>query len=90
MPWDKNYLQRSVVCQIRTVLKFMYFIFVEIDLKKASKIFAQHFSCGSSVTGDDEVVVQGDVTDDIFDLIQKHWPEVGYCSFNNGTLCVGL
>ena len=50
---------------------------IEIDLKKASKTFAQHFSCGSSVTGDDEVVVQGDVTDDIFDLIQKHWPEVG-------------
>ena len=49
---------------------------IEIDLKKASKTFAQHFSCGSSVTGDDEVVVQGDVTDDIFDLIQKHWPEV--------------
>lgn len=49
---------------------------IEIDLKKASKIFAQHFSCGSSVTGDDEVVVQGDVTDDIFDLIQKHWSEV--------------
>ena len=52
-------------------------LFLEIDLKKASKVFAQHFSCGSSVTGDDEVVVQGDVTDDIFDLIQKHWPEVG-------------
>ena len=55
----------------------MFYCSLEIDLKKASKVFAQHFSCGSSVTGDDEVVVQGDVTDDIFDLLQKHWPEVG-------------
>ena len=47
-------------------------------LKKASKIFAQHFSCGLSVTGDDKAVVQGDVTDDIFDLhlIQKHWRDI--------------
>ena len=60
----------------------MYSI-VEIDLKKASKVFAQHFSCGSSVTGDDEVVVQGDVTDNIFNLIQKHWPDVsGYCNIH--------
>ena len=48
----------------------------DIDLKKASKSFAQHFSCGSSVTGDDEIVIQGDVTDDIIDFIQEKWPEV--------------
>ena len=60
---------------------------LEIGLKKASKIFAQHFSCGSSVTGDDEVVVQGDVTDDIFDLIQKHWPDV---SSTYVKLCVAI
>ncbi|EDV29852.1 uncharacterized protein TRIADDRAFT_52695 [Trichoplax adhaerens] len=48
----------------------------EIDLKKASKYFAQKFSCGSSVTGDDEIVVQGDVTDNIIDIIQKKWPEI--------------
>ena len=69
-------LLKSVVCSY----KIYALVSVEIDLKKASKIFAQHFSCGSSVTGEDEVVVQGDVTDDIFDLIQKHWPEVAYCS----------
>lgn len=49
----------------------------DIDLKKASKSFAQHFSCGSSVTGEDEIVIQGDVTDDIIDFIQEKWPEVG-------------
>ncbi|XP_064392443.1 density-regulated protein homolog [Halichondria panicea] len=47
-----------------------------IDLKKASKSFAQHFSCGSSVTGDDEIVIQGDVSDDVIDFIQGKWPEV--------------
>lgn len=47
----------------------------DIDLKKASKSFAQHYSCGSSVTGDDEVVVQGDVYDDIVDFVQDKWPQ---------------
>ena len=51
-------------------------MYVDIDLKKASKSFAQHFSCGSSVTGEDEIVIQGDVTDDVIDFIQEKWPEV--------------
>jgi len=51
----------------------------DIDIKKASKCFAQHFSCGSSVTGEDEVVVQGDVYDDIIDLIQEKWPQARFC-----------
>ena len=33
-----------------------------VDLKKASKTFAQHFY-GSSVTGEDEIAVQVDVCD---------------------------
>lgn len=48
----------------------------DIDLKRASKTFAQHFSCGSSVTGDDEVVIQGDVGTDVLDFIQERWSEV--------------
>jgi density-regulated protein DRP1 len=48
-----------------------------IDLKKASKTFAQRFSCGSSVTGEDEVVVQGEVADDMIEYIQQVWPEIG-------------
>ena len=51
-------------------------MYIDVDLKKASKSFAQHFSCGSSVTGDDEIVIQGDVTDDVIDFIQEKWPEV--------------
>ena len=47
-----------------------------IDLQKASKVFAQHFSCGSSVTGPDEIVIQGDVCYDLMDFIQQKWPEV--------------
>jgi len=48
----------------------------EIDLKAASKLFAQKFACGSSVTGGDEIVIQGDVKDDLIDLIPEKWPNV--------------
>lgn len=57
-----------------------FFSSTGIDLKKASKVFAQHYSCGSSVTGDDEIVIQGDVSYDIVDFIQQKWPEVRDCS----------
>lgn len=49
---------------------------LDIDLRKASKLFAQHFSCGSSVTGEDEVVIQGDVWEDVLEFIPEKWPEV--------------
>ena len=29
------------------------------------------------VTGDDEIIIQGDVKDDVIDFIQEKWPEVG-------------
>lgn len=48
----------------------------EIDLKEAQRFFAQKFSCGASVTGEDEIIIQGDFTDDIIDVIQEKWPEV--------------
>lgn len=47
-----------------------------IDLKVASKLFGQKFACGASITGDDEIVIQGDFKDDLFDLIPEKWPEV--------------
>lgn len=50
----------------------------DIDLKKAAKIFAQKYSCGSSVTGPDEIVIQGDVVDDLLEFIPEKWPEVQY------------
>lgn len=48
----------------------------EIDLKVAAKFFGTKFACGSSVTGDDEIVIQGDVKDDLFDIIPEKWPEI--------------
>lgn len=47
-------------------------------------MFAQHFSCGSSVTGDDEIVIQGDVCSDVIDFIQQKWPEVQVHSMAHG------
>ncbi|OQR78703.1 density-regulated protein-like [Tropilaelaps mercedesae] len=48
----------------------------DIDLKEASKLFGHKFACGSSVTGEDEIVIQGDVKDDLYDLILEKWPEI--------------
>lgn len=46
----------------------------DVDLKKAAKFFANKFACGSSVTknpqGLDEIVVQGDVSGDIVEMIE--------------------
>ncbi|KAH7731747.1 Density-regulated protein [Aphelenchoides avenae] len=47
-----------------------------IDLKVASKFFASRFACGSSVTGTDEIVIQGDVKDELFDIIPEKWKQV--------------
>lgn len=49
-----------------------------IDLKKAAKQFASKFATGSSVSknalGADEIVIQGDVSDEVFEMIEE---EVG-------------
>jgi density-regulated protein DRP1 len=46
----------------------------DIDLKKAAKQFAQKFATGASVTknaqGLDEIVVQGDVSDEVLEMIE--------------------
>ncbi|VFV23685.1 density-regulated protein [Lynx pardinus] len=31
---------------------------------------------GNDMTGEDEIIIQGDFTDDIIDVIQEKWPEV--------------
>ncbi|KZT70253.1 density-regulated protein DRP1 [Daedalea quercina L-15889] len=47
----------------------------DVDLKKAAKFFAQKFATGASVTknplGNDEIVVQGDVSGDIVEMIEQ-------------------
>ncbi|KAI9297028.1 density-regulated protein DRP1 [Neoconidiobolus thromboides FSU 785] len=51
-----------------------------VELKKAAKLFANKFACGSSVTktatGQEEIVVQGDVSEELLELITKTWPEI--------------
>ncbi|TKA82772.1 Translation machinery-associated protein 22 [Friedmanniomyces simplex] len=52
-----------------------------LDLKKIAKEFGKKFATGSSVTKNaggtgDEITVQGDVSDDIFDWLQEHHAEV--------------
>ncbi|KAF8560550.1 hypothetical protein P879_09452 [Paragonimus westermani] len=48
-----------------------------VDLKAASKVFGQKFATGSSVTGNgDEIVIQGDVKDEIIDILTEKWPEI--------------
>jgi density-regulated protein len=56
--------------------KSNFFRFLDIDLKLAAKFFGSKFACGSSVTGDDELVIQGDVKDELFDVIPEKWPEI--------------
>lgn len=62
----------------RVLTKSFSFVFItiDIDLKVAAKFFGTKFACGSSVTGDDEIVIQGDVKDELFDIIPEKWPEI--------------
>lgn len=49
----------------------------DIDPKKAAKVFSNKFACGTSVdTNIDEIVIQGDVGDDLLDFIPEKWPEI--------------
>lgn len=34
------------------------------------------FEMSQSVTGPDEIVIQGDVKDDLFDVISEKWPDI--------------
>ena len=54
------------------------FCLTDIDLKDASKFFSNKFSCGSSIQGEDEIVIQGDVKDDLWDIIPEKWKMVRY------------
>ncbi|KAF2481753.1 translation initiation factor SUI1 [Neohortaea acidophila] len=51
-----------------------------LDLKKIAKEFGKKFATGSSVTktpsGGEEITVQGDVSDDIFDWLGEHHEEI--------------
>ena len=51
-----------------------------LDIKKVAKDFGKKFATGSSVTkvpgGGDEITVQGDLSDDIFDYIVDNYKDV--------------
>ncbi|KXT18999.1 hypothetical protein AC579_8779 [Pseudocercospora musae] len=50
-----------------------------LDLKKTAKEFGKKFATGSSVTktaaGGEEITVQGDVSDDVFDWLVEHYED---------------
>ncbi|KAH8310529.1 hypothetical protein KR044_001811, partial [Drosophila immigrans] len=48
----------------------------KIDLRAAAKFFGNRFACGSSVTADNTIVIQGDVRDELFKVIPDKWEEV--------------
>ncbi|XP_060561646.1 density-regulated protein homolog isoform X2 [Ruditapes philippinarum] len=48
----------------------------DIDLKEASKYFANKFACGSNIQAEDEIVIQGDVKDDLFDILPEKWKSI--------------
>ena len=37
------------------------------------KFFSSRFACSSSVQGDDEVIIQGDVKVELFDVLPEKW-----------------
>lgn len=53
---------------------------VGLDLKQVAKRCAGKYACGSSVVKDpagfDEVVIQGDVVDDLIEFIPAEWPAI--------------
>ena len=48
----------------------------DIDLEAAKKYFAQKFSCGCSKSDTDELIIQGDVVDSLFDVIPEKFSQV--------------
>jgi len=62
--------KRKYVTRIQGLATF------DVNLKKASKLFAQKFGSGSSVSGEDEIIIQGDVGDDVIDLILETWDQI--------------
>ncbi|KAH3877705.1 hypothetical protein DPMN_001581, partial [Dreissena polymorpha] len=48
----------------------------DIDLKDAAKFFSNKFACGSTVQGEDEICIQGDVKDDLFDILPEKWKAI--------------
>jgi density-regulated protein DRP1 len=50
----------------------------DVDIEVAKKFFAQKFSCGCSKGENDELIIQGDVLDNLFTVIPEKFPQVKY------------
>ncbi|CAH1800585.1 unnamed protein product [Owenia fusiformis] len=48
----------------------------DIDLKVACKALGQKFACGASISGPDDITVQGDIKDELWDFIEEKWPQI--------------
>jgi translation initiation factor 1 (eIF-1/SUI1) len=53
-----------------------------MDLKIVAKSFAKSLSCGCSLVkntfGQEEISIQGDLVNEIPELLQKHFPQVNH------------
>ncbi|KAH3877704.1 hypothetical protein DPMN_001580 [Dreissena polymorpha] len=45
-------------------------------LKMLQSFFSDKFACGSTVQGEDEICIQGDVKDDLFDVLPEKWKAI--------------
>lgn len=73
---SKITLQRAARGKNKSVTVIKGLASFDVDLKAAAKLFSGRFACGSSVTAPDEIVVQGDVKDEIVDIIATKWPNI--------------
>jgi density-regulated protein DRP1 len=48
----------------------------DIELEVAKKFFAQKFACSCSKGEGDELIIQGDVVDNLFDVIPEKYSQV--------------
>uniref|UniRef100_A0A183DG25 SUI1 domain-containing protein n=1 Tax=Gongylonema pulchrum TaxID=637853 RepID=A0A183DG25_9BILA len=69
-------LQRAARGKNKSVIVIKGLASFDVDLKAAAKLFAGRFACGSSVTAADEIVVQGDVKDELITMITTKWPHI--------------
>jgi density-regulated protein DRP1 len=73
-------LQRSNRGKTKSVTVIKGMAATGLNLKDVAKQFSKKFACSSSATGPDEIIVQGDVADELLDYIPEQWPQVRLCS----------
>jgi density-regulated protein DRP1 len=63
-----------------------------LELKKITKMFANKFACGSSVvksaSNEDEVVIQGEVLEDVKDFLIQEFPDLVCFVVGSRHMCI--